>query len=183
VTREHERSDEGDRVRITIDNLDGWGAVDYTGAVHVEGPITVQRALNEPTRCTAEIVLGVQGLATPVRRGRVVVSDAAGNVMFTGYLATEPVREWVGEASEGPVYRARVTAVSDEWLLDNLGSGAADGGAGAGCGVGWRDGDWELGGDDGRVWSSGRIGVECECGVGSRVGVCGVSCAERAGAD
>jgi hypothetical protein len=34
-------------VRITIDNLDGLGAVDYTGAVAVEGPITVQRALNE----------------------------------------------------------------------------------------------------------------------------------------
>ncbi len=111
-------------MRITIDNLDGRGAVDYTGAVAVEGPITVQRALNEPTRCTAEIVLGVEGLAVPVRRGRVVVSDAAGNVMFTGYLATEPVREWVGQASEGAVYRARVTAVSDEWLLDNLGSGA-----------------------------------------------------------
>jgi hypothetical protein len=111
-------------VRITIDNLDGRGAVDYTGAVAVEGPITVQRALNELTRCTAEIVLGVEGLAEPVRRGRVVVSDADGSVMFTGYLATEPVRVWAGEASEGPVYRARVTAVSDEWLLDNLGSGA-----------------------------------------------------------
>jgi hypothetical protein len=111
-------------VRITIDNLDGLGAIDYTEAVAAEGPITVQRALNEPSRCTAEIVLGVGGLAVPVRRGKVTVPAANGTLLFTGYLATEPVRIYAGNASAGPVYRARVTAVSDEWLLDNLGSGA-----------------------------------------------------------
>jgi hypothetical protein len=111
-------------VRITIDNLDGLGAVDYTAAVAAEGPITVQRALNKPSRCTAEIVLGAGGLAVPVRRGRVTVTAVDGTVLFTGYLATEPVRIYAGNASTGAVYRARVTAVSDEWLLDNLGSGA-----------------------------------------------------------
>jgi hypothetical protein len=111
-------------VRITIDNLDGLGAVDYTGTVAAEGPITLQRALNEPSRCTAEIVLGLDGLAVPARRGRVVVTAQDATLLFTGYLATEPVRVWAGEASEGAVYRARITAVSDEWLLDNLSSGA-----------------------------------------------------------
>jgi hypothetical protein len=111
-------------VRITIDNLDGLGAVDYTEAIAVEGPITVQRGLNEPSRCTAELVLGVGGLAVPVRRGKVTVSSADAVVLFTGYLATEPVRVYAGSASKGAVYRARVTAVSDEWLLDNLDSGA-----------------------------------------------------------
>ncbi len=111
-------------MKITIDNLDGLGALDYTGAVAAEGPITVQRALNVPSRCTAEIVLGIDGLAVPVRRGRVVVTTAAGTVLFTGYLATEPVRVWAGESSQGAVYRARITALSDEWLLDNLSSGA-----------------------------------------------------------
>jgi len=111
-------------VHITVDNLDGLGAIDYTGAVAVEGPITVQRALNEPSRCTAEIVLRVGGLAMPVRRGKVTVLAADTTVLFTGYLATEPIRMYAGNGSTGPVYRARVTAVSDEWLLDNLGSGA-----------------------------------------------------------
>jgi len=111
-------------VRITIDNLDGLGAIDYTEAVAAEGPITVQRALNEPSRCTAEIVLGIESLAVPVRRGRVTVTTDNAALLFTGYLATEPVRIYAGTASTGPVYRARVTAVSDEWLLDNLGSGA-----------------------------------------------------------
>jgi hypothetical protein len=111
-------------VRITIDNLDGLGDMDYTQAVAEEGPITVQRALNEPSRCTAEIVLGVGGLAVPARRGRVTVSAADATILFTGYVATEPVRMYAGNTSTGPAYRARVTAVSDEWLLDNLGSGA-----------------------------------------------------------
>jgi hypothetical protein len=111
-------------VRITIDNLDGLGAIDYTEAVAAEGPITVQRALNVPSRCTAEIVLGAEGLAVPARRGKVTVTAADMTVLFTGYLATEPVRIYAGNASMGPVYRARITAVSDEWLLDNLGSGA-----------------------------------------------------------
>jgi hypothetical protein len=115
---------EGENVHITIDNLDGLGAIDYTEAVAAEGPITVQRALNEPSRCTAEIVLGVGGLAVPVRRGKVTVTAADTSVLFTGYLATEPIRLYAGNASMGPVYRARISAVSDEWLLDNLGSGA-----------------------------------------------------------
>jgi len=111
-------------VRIAIDNLDGLGALDYTAAVAAEGPITVQRALNKPSRCTAEIVMGIAGLAVPARRGRVTATTAKGTVLFTGYLATEPVSIYAGNASMGPVYRARITAVSDEWLLDNLGSGA-----------------------------------------------------------
>jgi hypothetical protein len=111
-------------VRITIDNLDGKGAVDYTVAVAAEGPVTVQRTLNEPSRCTAEFVVGAQGLALPVRRGRVAVTADSGAVLFTGYVVTQPVRVYAGAASEGAVYRARVSAVSDEWLLDNLGSGA-----------------------------------------------------------
>lgn len=114
----------GGYVRITIDNLDGKGAVEYTGAVAATGPITVQRALNAVSRCTAEIVLGVGGLAVPARRGRVVVTNDAGTVLFTGYLATEPVKVWAGESSAGPVYVGRIAAVSDEWLLDNLSSGA-----------------------------------------------------------
>ncbi len=111
-------------MRITIDNFDGLGVMDYSDAIAVEGPITIQRGLNEPSRCTAEIVLGIAGLAVPERRGKVTITAADGTVLFTGYLTTEPVRIYAGTASAGPVYRARVTAVSDEWLLDNLGSGA-----------------------------------------------------------
>jgi len=118
-------------VRITIDNLDGLGAVDYTAAVAAAGPgvaaFQVQRGLNVPSRCTCELLVGVGGLALPVRKARVVVTakDAASTVLFTGYVATEPVQVYAGEGLAGAAYQARVTAVSDEWLLDKLGSGAA----------------------------------------------------------
>ena len=112
-------------MRITIDNEDGRGAVDYTSAVAVEGPVTVQRQLNQPSRCTAEILLGVGSFAAPVRRGRVVVTSDAGAVLFTGYLATEPVAVYAGQGTTGAVYRARISAVSDEWLLDKRGAGGS----------------------------------------------------------
>jgi hypothetical protein len=128
-------------LRITIDNLDGLGALDYTGAIAAEGRLRIERKLNNPSLCTAEVVVGVGGLGLPARRGRVVVTaeDDDATVLFTGYVATEPVRVYVGEASGGAVYRARVSAVSDEWLLDKQGSGAAKSGgvtlALDGCGL------------------------------------------------
>jgi hypothetical protein len=112
-------------MRITIDNLDGQGARDYTASIAPEGPITLQRTLNAPARCTAEVVVGAGGLPLPSRLGRVVVAGDDATVLFTGYLATEPVRVYGGAASEGAVYRAGLSAVSDEWLLDRMGSGAS----------------------------------------------------------
>ncbi len=64
------------------------------------------------------LLLEGTGLIVPVRLGRVEVSSAAGTVLFTGYLTTEPVGVYAGVASEGAVYRLAVRAVSDEWVLD-----------------------------------------------------------------
>lgn len=108
---------------ITIDNEDGLGARDYTAAVTAEGPISIDRKLNAPSRCVVEISLGLGGLPAPARRGRVVVTHQ-GTTLFTGYLAVEPVAVYVGETTTGPVYRAKLTALSDEWLLDKQGSGS-----------------------------------------------------------
>lgn len=113
-------------MQITIDNLDGLGARDYTASVAPQGSITIQRVLNTPSRCTAEILVGEAGLPLPSRLGRVVVTADNSTVLFTGYLATEPVRVYAGEASTGSVYQARLSAVSDEWLLDRMGSGASE---------------------------------------------------------
>jgi len=119
-----------DEMKITIDNLDGLEPQDYTYAVPANAKggssLTVQRGLNVPTRCSVEIVVGAEGLAVPARHARVVVTSKSGATLFTGYVATEPVREYVSETTAGITYRARVTAVSDEWLLDKLGSGAGE---------------------------------------------------------
>ena len=42
----------------------------------------------------------------------------AATILFTGYLATEPVPVYAGVGLAGPVYRVAFTAISDEWLLD-----------------------------------------------------------------
>ena len=103
-------------MKLTIDNLDGKGAVDYSGCL-VRG-LKITRTLNAPSTLEAEVCLEGTALGSPVRRGRAIVSSDAGEVLFTGYLTTEAVAEYAGAASEGAVYRLVVQAVSDEWLLD-----------------------------------------------------------------
>jgi len=110
-------------VNITIDNLDGRGAVDYSGALCAgtslnDHPLKIERVLNAPSRASGMLDLSGSTLAAPVRRARVVVTSDNSTVLFTGYLATEPERVYAGVASTGPVYRYAFSAVSDEWLLD-----------------------------------------------------------------
>jgi hypothetical protein len=112
-------------VQLTIDNLDGLGAVAYTAAIDASEPFAIERTLNAPSILKALLCLAGQSpaLAIPARRGRVVVTSAAGATLFTGYLATEPAPVYAGEASHGAVYRYALSAVSDEWLLDKLSPG------------------------------------------------------------
>lgn len=110
---------------LTINNLDELGAVDYSDAVSAEAPFTIERVLNTPSRCSGALDVGAasnpggaSALAVPVRRARVVVSSNSGTILFTGYLATEPVPVYIGVGLAGPVYRVAFSAISDEWLLD-----------------------------------------------------------------
>lgn len=105
-------------MRLTIDNLDGVGARDYTAAMSADAAFAIERALNAPSRCTGALLLAGGVLPVPVRRARVVVVSDDGAVLFTGYLATEPVAEYAGAGIAGPVYRVAIAAISDEWLLD-----------------------------------------------------------------
>jgi hypothetical protein len=114
-------------LKLTIDNLDGVGEVDYSAAICPDTPLTVGRVLNTPSRCSGLLEVGTQAnpgsgtpLPVPARRGRVVVSADSGTLLFTGYLATEPVPIYIGVGLAGPVYRFEFTAISDEWLLDKL---------------------------------------------------------------
>jgi hypothetical protein len=105
-------------VKVTIDNLDGAGAVDYSAALCADGPLKIERALNAPSICSGMLDVSDASLVVPARRGRVVVTAAGGTVLFTGYIATEPEAVYAGTGFMGPVYRYVVSAVSDEWLLD-----------------------------------------------------------------
>ena len=103
---------------MTIDNLDGAGAVDYSAALCADGPMKIARALNVPSVCSGLLDVGDAGLKVPVRRARIVVTAANGTVLFTGYVATEPEAVYAGMGVKGPVHRYAFSAVSDEWLLD-----------------------------------------------------------------
>ena len=105
-------------MKVTIDNLDGLGAVDYSATVCASGPLKVERVLNAPSRCSGMLDVSDAAVAVPVRRGRVVVASDSGTVLFTGYVATEPVAIYAGNGTRGPVYRYVFSAISDEWLLD-----------------------------------------------------------------
>lgn len=105
-------------MKLTIDNLDGLGELDYSGKICAEGPPKLERTLNAPSRCIWMLDLNEAGLATPTRRARVVLTTEAGTLLFTGYVVTEPELLFAGGGTTGPAYRAMVTALSDEWLLD-----------------------------------------------------------------
>ena len=103
-------------MKLTIDNLDGHGPVDYTAALDASAPLKIARALNTPSRCHG--LLTLSGQASPARRGRVIITADNGSVLFTGYIATSPVEEYAGDGLTGPIFHTAFSAVSDEWLLD-----------------------------------------------------------------
>ncbi len=103
-------------MKLTIDNHDGKGAVDYTGAIVAGREFRIQRRLNEPVTC-AVTLLPSTGLPAPARNGRLIVYDDSGLLLFTGYVATEPALELAGRCTSGAVYAAAVTAISDDILL------------------------------------------------------------------
>lgn len=105
-------------MKITIDNLNGAGPVDYSAAISADGPLKIERVLNAPSRCSGMLDVSDLGLAVPVRRARVVVTNDSGTVLFTGYIATEAQLVYAGVGTTGPVYRAVFSSISDEWLLD-----------------------------------------------------------------
>ena len=105
-------------MKLTIDNLDGKGPLDYSRAVSAEKPLRVERKLNEPAICAMLLDCGDAGLTLPVRKARVTVTADNGDVLFTGYVATQPAQLYAGAGIAGTVYMTEISAVSDEWLLD-----------------------------------------------------------------
>jgi hypothetical protein len=107
-------------VKLTINNFDGNGVVDYSACV-VEGQsFRVERKLNVPSVLTVSLLPSAAGLPVPARNGRVVLADDSGNLFFTGYVANEPAMVLAGQATAGPAYVAELSAISDEVLLDRM---------------------------------------------------------------
>ncbi len=105
-------------MKLTIDNLQGHGAVDYTAALDGTVAPQVERKINQPSGLRCSILIGSSGLVAPVMGARVILTKANGSLLFTGYLTEAPQFEHLGFGESGPVYRYDLIAESDEVLLD-----------------------------------------------------------------
>ncbi len=109
-------------MKVTIDNQDGKGPVDYSRAICAdqdkEKAVAITRSLNEPTLARLQLDCASHDLPMPATNGLVVITADNGIFLFTGYLpsAAEPV--FAGYSSRGPQYRVAVNVLSDDWLLN-----------------------------------------------------------------
>jgi hypothetical protein len=109
---------------VTIDNLDGGGAREYTAALAADDPLKIERVLHAPSRCTGALHLSAFGLPAPVRGARVVVAKDGGATLFSGYVANEPANVFAGVTTAGAAHRVVFNAVSDAVDSPALGTGA-----------------------------------------------------------
>jgi hypothetical protein len=105
-------------MKLTIDNLQGQGAQDYTGAVDWTKPPKVQRKGNQPAELQFSLVANSPDFVIPVVGARVALGKTNGSDVFTGYVVAAPEYEYLGWGEQGPVYRYNLEAQSDEILLD-----------------------------------------------------------------
>ncbi len=108
-------------MKITIDNLDGNGAVDYTASLSGATSLTIERKLNQPSSC----IFSVAGASAtvPTSGARVVVTADNDVILFTGYVIAAPARLYAGMGTTGPAYVLQVSCLSDEVVLDARVSG------------------------------------------------------------
>ncbi|HEV2323139.1 MAG TPA: hypothetical protein VGS10_04210 [Terracidiphilus sp.] len=104
-------------MKLTIDNLQGAGPVDYTGALDLASAPRIVRKMNQPAQMNC-VVAGAPGLGVPVIGARIVLLRTDGSFVFTGYLTEAPEAMYAGWGEAGPVYEYKLVAESDEVLLD-----------------------------------------------------------------
>ena len=105
-------------MKLSIDNLLGQGAVDYTAALDMTVAPKIERKINQPAVMKFALVPTASGFVAPLVGARVAMVKTGGAAMFTGYLTQSPECEHLGWSEQGPLYRYVVVAESDEVLLD-----------------------------------------------------------------
>jgi hypothetical protein len=105
-------------MKLQIDNLDGFGPVNYTSSIDGSHSPQVLRKLNQPSELRMSLVADSPEFVVPVTGARITFGLTNGQDVFTGYLMQSPVFEYLGWGERGPVYRYDLVAQSDEGLLD-----------------------------------------------------------------
>ena len=105
-------------MNLKIDNMDGHGPRDYSGAIDsVKAPVLV-RKLNASSELQFSLIADGPEFVVPVRGARVTLGRSNGADVFTGYLTNAPVFEYLGYGERGPIYRYNLVAESDEAAMD-----------------------------------------------------------------
>lgn len=105
-------------MKLTIDNLDGRGPQDYTGAIDGSRLPQIVRKLHKPWELQVSLVANNPNFIVPATGARIILVKANGQNVFTGYLMQAPEFDYLGWGGQGPVYRYDLTVLSDEALLD-----------------------------------------------------------------
>ena len=105
-------------MNLFIDNNDGRGPQDYTAWVDVEHLPKIARKLNRAATMTASLINCGASFAAPVCGARIVLQCGSGLTLFTGYLATAPEQQYLGQGHQGPAWRYSLLALDDSCLLD-----------------------------------------------------------------
>lgn len=100
-------------MKLEIDDNDGLGPVDYTGAVRADAPLTIVRRRGDWTRCHAGLDVVSAGLQVPAARASVRVTDAAGAELFAGYVVAGATALQVDGLRE-------MEAVESAWLTQSV---------------------------------------------------------------
>jgi len=105
-------------MKLTIDNLQGQGTVDYTAALDGAVAPRVERKINQSARLRCSLTGGASEFVVPAAGARVTLTKTTGSFVFTGYLIQAPQFEYLGWGEQGAAYRYELIAESDEVLLD-----------------------------------------------------------------
>lgn len=109
-------------MKITIDNQDGKGPIDYSKAICAnesnDPAVVIERQMNQPTLARLQFDCASHELPTPAMNAWVVITADNGTILFTGYLpsAAEPL--FAGFNSAGVRYLYIANALSEDWLLN-----------------------------------------------------------------
>ena len=105
-------------MKLTIDNLDGQGARDYTASLDSENAPKILRRLNRPAQMRFGLVTGEANFVVPPAGARVILRRNSGADLFAGYVSGSPTYHYLGWGERGPLYRYELSAFSDEIVAD-----------------------------------------------------------------
>jgi len=105
-------------MKLTIDNLQGLGPIDYTAWLDGTVAPHIERMLNQPAKLRLGLISSSAGFVLPVTNARITVMKANGTFLFTGYLIQAPGPVYLGCGEQSAIYRYELAAESDEVLLD-----------------------------------------------------------------